>query len=117
MATHAAHRTNRRSRSRRVSGGRSTGIRWDRFGRVVLLVVLGLVIFNYLGPAKRYWEQRHVAAKQGQELRALQGRNRVLKDRVLGLTDPRLLEQHARQLGMVKRGEKPLVVESIPTGQ
>lgn len=101
---------------RRRSGGRRSGIRWDRLGRTILLIVLAVVIFNYFGPAKTYWDQRRVATGQREQLKALRTRNQVLKQRVHGLTEPRLLQQHAREIGMVKSGEQPIVVQDIPRG-
>ena len=86
---------------------RSAGIRWDRVGRIALLVTLVAIVGLYVSPARHWIEQTR-------ELQTLTSENRALKKRVHALRDPRALEREARRLGMVREGERPYVVHGLP---
>jgi cell division protein FtsB len=88
----------------------SSGIRWDRLGRVALLGLLGVILLMYVSPAKHWWEQSRTAASQAEELRQLEAENAQLAERTRELRDPAVLEMEARKLGMVKVGERAYVI-------
>jgi cell division protein FtsB len=94
---------------------RRSGIRWDRVGRVALLVTLGVIVLSYASPAKRWIEQSRTAGEQRQQLSELMAKNRQLKRRVKHLRSPGALEREARRLGMVRQGERPYVIQNLPT--
>jgi len=89
-------------------------VRWDRVGRVALLMVLGGVLLLYVGPARSYWETWRESKTRTAELRTLQQENRRLLERRRQLRDPQALEREARALGMVREGERAFVVEGLP---
>ena len=93
---------------------RSAGIRWDRVGRIALLVTLVAIVGLYVSPARHWIEQSRTAGEQTRELQTLTSENRALKKRVHALRDPRALEREARRLGMVRQGERPYVVHGLP---
>jgi cell division protein FtsB len=95
---------------------RRTSIRWDRLGRLALLVTLFVILMLYISPAKHGWQQSRTAGAQKQELEDLTGENRTLKNRVRALRDPGALEREARRLGMVRQGERAYVIEGLPRG-
>jgi len=102
-ATHAARP--------RIARG---GVRWDRIGRVALLLVLGLILLLYVGPLRSFystWQESH--AKRDQ-VRRLTSENRLLEARRRALQDPRTLEAEARRLGMVRPDERAFVVQGLP---
>jgi septum formation initiator len=102
-ASHAARR--------RVARG---GVRWDRIGRVGLLLVLGLILLLYIGPARSFystWQESH--AKRD-EVRRLTAEHTRLDARRRALGDPRTLEAEARKLGMVRPTERAFVVKGLP---
>lgn len=105
----------RRAPSRRRPATRSTGgVRWDRLGRITLLVVLAGVLLLYVGPAVSYVETwRESKAKQA-ELHRLQAEHKRLLARRRALLEPRSLEREARSLGMVSQDERAFVVEGLP---
>jgi cell division protein FtsB len=109
-----------RSRSaqrRRAPAPRRTGrsgIRWDRVGRISLLAVLGVILLLYISPLHRYVSQSHTAGRQREELRLLEQDNARLKQGIADLRSPQALERRARELGMVKQGERAYVIENIP---
>jgi Septum formation initiator len=114
----AAHPQTRRTAAPRRAAGRAPaprpGVRWDRVGRVALLLVLGLILLLYLGPARSFystWRESH--AKRDQVRRLLR-ENATLTARRRALTDPRTLEVEARRLGMVRPTERAFVVTGLP---
>jgi cell division protein FtsB len=115
----ASARPRPRPRPRVVSGGaaRSAGIRWDRVGRVALLVVLLGIVALYAGPAASYVSTLDEAKTRRAELARLQQENRRLKARKAELAQPSALEREARRLGMVAPGERPFVLENLPKGR
>jgi cell division protein FtsB len=92
---------------------RLTRIRWDRLGRWALIVVLGLVLYLYIGPAVSWVSAYKEAKRKRAEVAALKAENRRLLDRRKDLRDPASLEREARRLGMVKAGEKSYVIQDL----
>jgi cell division protein FtsB len=106
------------ARPRVVRGGaaRAGGIRWDRIGRVALLVVLLGILGLYAGPARSYISTLHEAKVRRAELSALQRENARLRAHKAQLQQPAALEREARRMGMVAPGERPFVIENLPKG-
>ena len=92
---------------------RLTRIRWDRLGRWALIMVLGLVLYLYIGPAMSWVSAYKEAKRKRADVAALKAENRRLLDRRKELRDPAALEREARRLGMVKAGEKSYVVQGV----
>ena len=88
-------------------------IRWDRLGRVALLVVLLGVISLYINPLRSWWSTKQESAHRGAEVAELERENAALRKRRAQLKDPRMLENEARELGMVRPGERAFVVEGL----
>jgi len=98
-------------------GGRRTaasGIRWERVGRVALLGVLVVIVLLYIPPVTHWFQQSGTAARGHAQVRELKQERARLESRLRALTGPRAVERAARELGMVKPGERPYVV-STPT--
>jgi len=76
-----------------------------------LLGTLGVILLLYISPAKHWFEQSRTAGAQKRELRDLKRENAMLERRVKTLRDPDALERQARQLGMVRQGERAYVIE------
>ena len=89
-------------------------IRWDRLGRVAMLLVLVALVFLYLSAGAHMlssWKQsRHdhatVAAMEREHLTLLRQHNL--------LSSQSNLEIQARQLDMMRPGERPYVVSHLP---
>jgi cell division protein FtsB len=92
---------------------RRTRIRWDRLGRRALIGVFALVLYLYVGPAARWVSTYHQAKQKRAEVAALHAENRSLRAKRAALKAPGSLEHQARELGMVKAGEKLYVVQGI----
>lgn len=104
------------STARRPStlGAAAMRVRWDRVGRIALLVMLLVVAALYVGPARSLlaaWQDSN--AKQ-EQVRVLEAEHAELARRARALQDPRVIEAEARRLGMVRPGERPYVVSGLP---
>ena len=89
-------------------------IRWDRVGRLAFIGVLAVILLFYAAPLQHWFEQRRTAAEHTAELQRLEAENARLERRADALTRPDSIELEARRLGMVKRGERPYVIENLP---
>jgi cell division protein FtsB len=98
----------------RVVAGGARGIRWDRVGRVALLLVLFGVVALYIGPSISWIQTYREAQARRGEVRALQRDNARLRARRTALDNPRTMEREARRLGLVKPGEMPFIVKGLP---
>jgi cell division protein FtsB len=101
----------RRAPGRPVFGA---GVRWDRVGRVALLVVVGGVLLLYAGPARSYWQTWRESKAKHAEVRRLEAEHARLLERRRELREPASLMREARRLGMVRRGERAFVVQDLP---
>jgi cell division protein FtsB len=107
------------ARPRAIRGGaaaRAAGIRWDRVGRVALLLVLIGILGLYVGPAHSWWVTWHEAKQRRAEVTRLQAENTRLREHERALSDPTALEREARRLGMVRPGERSYVIRGLPKG-
>jgi cell division protein FtsB len=100
----------RRRARRRVGPSR---VRWDRIGRIALVLVLFGVLVSYLNPLVNLvaaWSD----SKAGEErLAALRQENSELQAEVRNASSPLTLEREARRLGMVKPGEHAYVIRGL----
>ncbi len=97
-----------------VTGGGSPGIRWDRVSRVALLIVLAVLMFLYVNPARSYWSTMQEAKHRRAQVAQLKRENEHLRARRAALVSPNALEREARRIGMVRAGERGFVVRNLP---
>ena len=95
---------------RRVGPSR---VRWDRIGRLALVLVLFGVLVSYLNPVVNLvhaWSD----SKAGEErLAELRQENAELRQQMRDASSPLTLEREARRLGMVQPGERAYVVHGL----
>jgi cell division protein FtsB len=112
-----ATRTERRPAARpRAVAGPALGqvIRWDRVGRLMVLVVVVFVAALYIHPLLSIWSTRGEAAQRRTDVARLQEQNDRLTRRIRALRGPSALEREARRLGMVRPGERAYVIQNLP---
>jgi cell division protein FtsB len=96
---------------RRRSG--PSRIRWDRLGRIALVLVLFLVLVSYLNPLVNLM-QAWQGSKSSESQLAQRKKERVDLTRQLHeVSSPAALEREARRLGMVKPGEHAYIVHGV----
>jgi cell division protein FtsB len=110
----AAPRRNPRTapRPRRVITPR-VRVRWDRVGRVGLLLVLGVVAVLYVQHTLTYFSTRAQANQQLAIVHKLVRANAQLRAERQALNDPATIIRDARALGMVRPGEHPYVISAL----
>ena len=88
-------------------------IKWDRVGRVALTVVLLAVLYSYLNPAidfvKTYTGTTAAKAKFHEQLRE----NKRLHKRIQSSGEVPVIEQYAREQGLVAEGERPIRLSGL----
>jgi cell division protein FtsB len=117
-ATAPPRRQSRRTtptRPRRVSARALRGrVRWDRVGRVGLLVVLCVVAGLYVQQGLAYLSARKQAGQQRAIVQQLKASNASLRAQQRSLNNPATILRDARALGMVRVGEHPYEVTGLP---
>ncbi len=92
-------------------------VRWDRVGRVALLLVGLLLIYLYINPLRTYVSTWQEAGTKRDEVAELQREHRKLLQRRQALRNPRSLEREARLLGMVDPHERAYIIKGLPRGE
>lgn len=108
-------RTAPRPRPRRVpSRDPWSRVRWDRVGRVGMLIVLGIVAVLYAEHLVSYLSTRSQADRELAAVQSLARQNRRLSAEQQSLGQPATIQHEARALGMVRAGERAYVVTGLP---
>jgi cell division protein FtsB len=89
-------------------------VRWDRIGRVGLLVVLCVVAGVYVQQALAYLAVRSQADHQRAIVHQLSRANAGLRAQQTSLNSEATIVSDARALGMVRVGEHPYEVTGLP---
>jgi cell division protein FtsB len=105
-----AARGPRRQVRRRVGPSR---IRWDRVGRVALVLVLFGVMVSYLNPLVNLLQAWQGSKASEQRLAQLKQEKVELTQQLREVSSPATLEREARKLGMVRPGEHAYVVHGL----
>lgn len=85
-------------------------MRWERVGRIGLLLVLGVVGGLYVQHALEWLSTRSQAEAQLAVVHQLVESNATLVKQRDALSNPSTIQRHARALGMVRIGERPYVI-------
>src|SRR3954469_25362299 len=86
-------------------------IQWQKVGRLALLFTLFVIVLLYIRPVSHWLQQRSTAAHSQADLRDLRREHDRLEARLHQLSGTGSIEREARKMGMVRRGERPFVVE------
>ena len=82
-------------------------------GRLLAVGVLALVGLLYVQPLRTYLETRETVVRRSAEVRALEAERRELERRLAAQTTTATLVREARQLRLVKPGERLYIVKGI----
>ncbi len=85
-------------------------IRWERVGRIGLLVVLTVVVGLYAEHTRAYFSTRSQADRQQAIVTSLAAQNAALERQREALNDPATIVRDARALGMVRPSEQAYVI-------
>jgi cell division protein FtsB len=98
-------------RVRKKSG--PSRIRWDRLGRIVLVLVLFFVLVSYLNPVVNLLQAWQGSKSSEAQLAQLKRERVDLIRQLREVSSPAALEREARRLGMVKPGEHAYIVHGL----
>ncbi len=96
----------------RRRGGPSR-IRWDRLGRIALVLVLFLVLVSYLNPLVNLVQAWQGSKSSDAQLAQLKQERLDLARQLRADSSQAALEREARRLGMVKPGEHAYIVHGL----
>ena len=88
-------------------------IRWDRVGRIALVLVLFGVMVSYLNPMVNLLQAWQGSKSSESQLAQLKQERVDLTRQLRDASSPATLEREARRLGMVKPGEHAYVVKGL----
>jgi cell division protein FtsB len=88
-------------------------VRWDRAGRVGLLVVLVVVVGLYVQHTVSYFSTKSQFDQQQAIVNRLAHQNAHLERQQKSLSDPASIVRDARELGMVRPGERPYAITGL----
>jgi cell division protein FtsB len=88
-------------------------IRWDRVGRIALVLVLFGVMVSYLNPMVNLLQAWQGSKASEQQLAQLKQERAALARELREVSSPATLEREARKLGMVRPGEHAYVVHGL----
>jgi len=100
---------------RLVTRGLTSRVRWDRIGRLGLLIVLCVVAGLYVQRGLAYLAVRRQANQQKAIVQQLTRANASLEAQQRSLNNPATILRDARVLGMVRVGEHPYEVTGLPS--
>jgi hypothetical protein len=110
-AAPAKRRPARRARpAARKAGSR---IKWDRVGRVALTLVLAAVLYSYLNPAIDFVKTYTGTTAAKAQFHELLRENKHLHKRIQTASDRVVIEQEAREQGLVAEGERPIRLSGL----
>ncbi|HKJ35091.1 MAG TPA: septum formation initiator family protein [Solirubrobacterales bacterium] len=114
MSTNAATRYRARIAPRKGGArGAASRIKWDKVGRVALVIVLFAVLASYVRPAISLFETWQEAGAAEERLVELKAENKRLQARSAELKTPAAALREARKLGMVGAGEQAYVIKGL----
>jgi Tfp pilus assembly protein PilX len=93
---------------------RSARVRWDRVSRVALLFALAVLLYLAISPVRSLMSDLHLQAQKRAQLRSLQRAHAAFVDTERSLRRPATSDVEARNLGLVRPGEREYVVSGLP---
>jgi cell division protein FtsL len=114
-ASHAPSRA-RAGAARRSSSGASAvaRVRWDRLGRIAMLLVLLSLVFLYLSTGIHMLSTWTQSRRDHSIVAGMEREHKHLVREHNSLSSQSTLEAEARQLGMQRPGEQPYIVGNLP---
>lgn len=113
-SAYAGSRPKRRPAARRPGARKSPSrIKWDRVGRIALVLVLFAVAYSYLNPAINLFETYKLTTAAKAEFHQLLRENKRLHRAIQSSDAAPVVAAAARKQGMVAEGETPFVLHDL----
>jgi hypothetical protein len=101
-------------RARARSQAPAARIRWDRVARVAMLFTLVVLLYLAISPVRSLIADFHLSAQRQAQLRQLERQGAALADQEHALSQPGTRSVEARNLGLVRPGEREYIVYGLP---
>jgi cell division protein FtsB len=98
---------------KKAGAARPSRIRWDRLGRIALVIVLFAILASYINPLVNFVDAWRDSRAERSLLEELRQENAKLRERAAALDGPDAAERAARKLGMVAPGEQSYVIRGL----
>jgi cell division protein FtsB len=115
-ARSSSSRPKRRPAPRRARPGPRTDpsrIKWDRVGRIALVLVLFAVAYSYLNPAIDLFKTYQSTTAAKAEFHELLKENKRLHRAIQSADEPAVIERVARQQGLSREGETTYMLRGL----
>lgn len=115
-SAYASSRTKRRPAARRARPGArkdASRIKWDRVGRIALVLVLFAVAYSYLNPAIDLFKTYQSTTAAKAEFHTLLRENKSLHRAIQSADEPAVVERIARSQGLAGEGETTFVLHGL----
>jgi hypothetical protein len=112
--SHTRPKGPRKGRGALAGTGSAARVRWDRLGRAAMLCVLAALVYLYLSAGVHMLSTWRQSQHDGAAVTSMEREHRLLVRQHESLSNQSTLESEARRLGMMKKGEQPYVVGSLP---
>src|ERR1700761_2764362 len=112
-SAYAGSRPERPPAARPAPRGGGSRIKWDRVGRIALVLVLVALLYSYLKPALNLFNTYRVTTVAKEEFHRELRENKRLHHAIQTSADPALVAAAARKQGMVAEGETPVVMRGL----
>jgi hypothetical protein len=89
-------------------------VRWDRLARTAMGAVLVALLYLYLSAGIHMFSTWRQARGANATVATMEHENKLLTRQHEALMRSGTLEAEARKLGMMKKGEQPYVITSLP---
>jgi hypothetical protein len=93
---------------------RPARVRWDRVGRIALLFALAVLLYLAISPVRALIADLHLEAQRRAQLDSLERQHSSLLATEHALAQRSTGDAEARNLGLVRPGEREFVVTGLP---
>ncbi len=90
-------------------------MRWDRVGRLAMLVVLAVLLYLYLSAGIRMFSTWHQSRHDSATVATMEREHEALVRQRESLGRQGTIEAQARNLGMKKSNERQYVIPDLPS--
>ncbi len=111
----AAPPRTRRAGKRSSARGTLPRVRWDRVGRLAMLVVLAALLYLYLSAGIRMFSAWHQSRHDSATVVTMEREHKALVRQRESLGRQGTIEAQARDLGMKKSNERQYIAPGLPS--
>jgi hypothetical protein len=89
-------------------------VRWEQLGRLAMVAVMVAIAYLYLSAGVRMFSTWRQARHDDSTVRLMEAEHTRLSKQHELLSNPETVENEARRLGLIKKGERQYVLSGLP---